>query len=85
MEEYVGLFISLSAGGFGTAIIAWIAMQVKVATLNTKIEFLQKEMKEEKTNNKEYYAQINTKMDQVLSKIGSIEINLARMRPDQDI
>jgi hypothetical protein len=85
MDQYIILFITLSVGGLGTAIAAWITMSVKVAVLNTKLEATQKELDEEKVRNVVSKDAVTSRLDSILSKINKINVSLARINPEHEV
>lgn len=51
---------------------AWIHINVTVTALKTQLEYLQKELNEEKEGNKKSFENLNQKIDSLFGKIGEV-------------
>lgn len=74
MGEKVTIFELLAAiAPLAIALIGgWIHMKVTVGTLKTKLEFIQKELNEEKEGNKQNFEKLSSKIDSLFGKIGEV-------------
>ena len=61
---------SIAAGG----VTAWINARINIARLQTELDFIQKEIKDEKVANKESFEKIENKLDVMLEKITELRI-----------
>lgn len=60
------------------AIGVWIKMRVDVGNLNTKLDYLDKQLTEEKEGNKVNFEKLNDKMDNMAEVMNDIKIALAK-------
>ena len=64
--------ISILVSIFGVIIGAWINSRISIAKLQTEVEYIKEEIKEEKQSNAEHYKSIYKKLDLVLEKISDL-------------
>ncbi len=79
METKVTLFeLLISCGGVIIAIVGgWIHMRINVASLKTKMEYIQKELESEKSANKDNYDKLTIKIDKIFSLMSEIKVSIA--------
>ena len=65
------LFISILPVAVGL-IGGWIHMKVTIGALKTQLDYVEKELSEEKSGNKENYDKLNNKMDTLFGKISEV-------------
>ena len=78
MNEGIGLFELIAGGGGLSAGIlsAWVHMRISVGQLKTQIDYLEKQVHEEKTSNKENFDKFNEKLDSIADVLHSIQIKI---------
>ena len=79
METKVTLFeLFISLAPMLVALVgAFIHMKVNVGSLKTQMEYLQKELNEEKEGNKMNYQEISGKIDKIFGLISEVKIMVA--------
>jgi hypothetical protein len=61
---------SIAAGG----VTAWINARINIARLQTELDFIKNEVKEEKENNAKSFEKIESKLDILLEKITELRV-----------
>ena len=79
MDGAVSFFELLMAiGGALSAVIgSYVHFRVNMSALTQKIEYLEKEIQEEKESNKENHCEMTKKVDKIFSMISEIKIMIA--------
>ena len=78
MNEGITLFELIAGGGGLTAgiVSAWVHMRISVGQLKTQIEYLEKQVDEEKVSNKENFDKFNDKLDSIAETLTQIKIKI---------
>ena len=82
METKVTLFeLLISSGGFIIALASsWIHMKMNVASLKTELEYIKKEVAEEKEGNKQNYLHLTEKIDSIFKVMSEIKVSIAEKK-----
>jgi hypothetical protein len=82
METKVTLFeLLVSCGGAIVAIIsAWVHMRISVGSLKTEMEYVKKQLEEEKAGNAENNTKLNDKIDKIFSMLSEIKVSIAEKK-----
>jgi len=68
-------------GGLSVAIVsAWIHMRIAVGQLKTQIEYLEKQVEEEKADNKENYKLLTDKIGNLFKLCNEIKVDLEGLK-----
>lgn len=80
METKVTLFeLLVSCGGLIVGVIsAWVHMRISVGSLKTEMEYVKKQLEEEKALNGENYKDISTKIDNIFKMLTDIKVSIAK-------
>jgi hypothetical protein len=80
METKVTLFeLLISSGGFILALVSsWIHMKINVASLKTEMEYIKKELEQEKADNKTNYNSLTEKIDGIFKVLTEIKVSIAK-------
>lgn len=72
----------LAGGGvtLGTIATAWIAINNKVGKMETKIDYLEQEIKEEKRENKQAYLGLTQRMDELIRLVTDVRLELSEKK-----
>ena len=78
MEQGITLFELIAGGGGLSAgiVSAWVHMRISVGQLKTQIEYLEKQVDEEKSSNKENFDKFNEKLDNIAEVLTQIQIKI---------
>ena len=77
--SYTELIIALISLGSGV-VGSWIHMRINVSSITQKVEYLEKEIQDEKEANKENHTEMNKKVDKIFSMINEIKIMIAEIK-----
>ena len=80
MEQGITLFELIAGGGGLSAgiVSAWVHMRISVGQLKTQIEYLEKQVGEEKSSNKENFDKFNDKLDNIVDTLVEIKVQLGK-------
>jgi len=74
--SYMELLFAIGSA-IAAAVGGWIHMRINVSALTQKLEYLEREIQEEKDNNKENHNDISKKVEKIFSVISEIKVMIA--------
>jgi len=79
MEPKVTFFeLAISSGSAILAVLgSWIHMKISVASLNTEVKYIKKELDAEKLENRTTSKELSDKIDKIFSLMSEIKVSIA--------